>query len=393
MKRLLVGLLVVTACASDTGGTDVSTTTSTAPPVTAATTTTTTVPAVTTTTVPELVFAPRFATGDLFAWDDRSEVIPNGPDLEWDWQYTDPGAVFVDPEGVVHVHQNGFVGWPAPVGVGYWRSEDTVDWMEVSNDPVFEGNDLPYVGRAALASSTIVEPDGTWVMYFYTWDAAGWPAAPSAIGRATAPGPEGPWTADAAPVLTAGGTEDWDSFYVRSPSVIRDDSGYTMFFAGGIRETAMIGMATSEDGITWTKYDDPSTTEPPFANSDPVLSPGDPREGNVWDQRNVYQPRVAAVDGRYVMSYASSTTVTDATRLVRKIGLAVSEDGIDWTRSLGNVVSTGALSADAFWFSALAERDGELLLFVEVQIDGETSVHLARASGADLEARLAALSD
>ena len=86
-------------------------------------------------------------------------MITNGPDLEWDWQYTDPGGAAYH-EGSIHVFQNGFVGWPAPVGVGYWRSDDLGQtWIEVSEDPVFDGTDLDYVGRAALAAYTSRYPD------------------------------------------------------------------------------------------------------------------------------------------------------------------------------------------------------------------------------------------
>lgn len=383
-------VLVLAACAS--ADTPVATTSPpSSVPDTQAVATTAAVPLdTTTTTEPEPDYPARIATGGLFEFDSPSEIIPNGPDGAWDWQYTDPGAVTVDDNGTIHVLQNGFVGWPAPVGVGYWTSEDGGStWTEVSDDPVFDGTDLPYVGRAALASSVLIEPDGSWVLYFYTWDAAGWPAAPSAIGRATAPGPQGPWVADAEPVLRSGGEDDWDGLFVRSASVIRDEDGYTMFYAGGTRERAMIGMATSDDGVSWTKYDDPATTEPGLSSSDPVMVPGDPREGNVWDQRSVYQPRVVVVDGVYIMSYSSSNTVSDATQLVRKTGIAVSEDGFNWKRSLANVISTGALGANAFWYSSLAELDGELLLFVEVGLDNETSVHLARASTTDLLNRAA----
>ena len=372
------------ACGTATSGTPTSTTVSAtaSTPTTEASApaTTTTVPATTTTTTTP--FPPRLPTSGLFTFDSPSEVIPNGPDGAWDWQFTDPGAVFVDADGILHALQNGFVRWPAPVGVGYWRSDDGGDsWVEISEDPVFDGTDLPYVGIAALASSLIVTDDGTWVLYFYTWDAAGWPAGPSKIGRATAQDPTGPWVADVDPVMVTGADDDWDALYVRSPSVIYEDGEYTMFFEGGVRDRAMIGMATSADGVTWVKYDDPTTTEAPFVNSDPVLIPATSGEGNVWDQKNVYQPQVVKVGGTYVMSYASSNTVSDGFTLIREIGLGISPDGIEWTRSSGRIVSErGVANASNFWFTELAEVDGELLLFVEIQIDNETSVHLARAS-------------
>ena len=67
-------------------------------------------------------------------------------------------------------------------------------------------------------------------------------------------------------------------------------------------------------------------------------------------------------------------------QLVRKTGLAISDDGLEWRRSLGPVVSTGALRAEAFWFTELVAFEDRYLLFVEVQVDGETNVHLATAT-------------
>lgn len=377
---LTAGLLLIAACSSTAS--PATTTTSTTAATT--TTTTTTVPPTTTTTEPSTTtttYPPRFAAGEVFSFVSRSPVITNGPNREWDWQYTDPGgAVYHD--GSIHVFQNGFVGWPAPVGVGYWRSDDLgATWIEASEDPVFDGTDLEYVGRAALASSALVQDDGTWVLYFYTWDSAEWPAGQSKIGRATAPSPTGPWTADPQPVLFPGPEGSWDEFAVLAPSVIRTESGYEMFYTGRTRETAMIGRAFSPDGITWEKYDDPATTETPFTQSDPVFFPGDPREGNVWDQRNVMQPRVVLTDDGYVMLYTVANTITDPVLITQKYGLAVSPDGLDWRRSTGEVIRPSTIDTAAFWFTELVYAEGTYFVFVEASKAGETEVYLATHTG------------
>ncbi len=378
---LAIGALLLAACGG-ASTVDVSSPTTTAPPTTTTAappttaSTSTTEPPTTTTTFP-----PRFEAGSLFTFVSNEPVITNGPDLEWDWQFTDPGGA-VYHEGSIHVLQNGFVGWPAPVGVGYWRSDDLGQtWIEVSEDPVFDGTDLEYVGRAALASSVLVEDDGTWVLYFYTWDSAGWPAGQSKIGRATAPSPTGPWTADAQPVLFPGPAGSWDDFAVLAPSVVKTDAGYEMFYAGRTRETAMIGRATSPDGISWTKYDDPTTTEVLFEDSDPVMGPGDPREGNVWDQRNVMQPRVVLADEGYVMLYTVANTLTDPVLITQKYGLAVSADGLDWRRSSGEVIKPSTIDTAEFWYTELLLVEDTYFLFVEAGRGGETEVFLATHQG------------
>ena len=61
-----------------------------------------------------------------------------------------------------------------------------------------------------------------------------------------------------------------------------------MWYGASDGDNFRIGYATSSDGIAWTKYDDPSTTAPPYAESDPVLGLGPGSFETVW----VYFPQV-----------------------------------------------------------------------------------------------------
>ncbi len=116
----------------------------------------------------------------------------------------------------------------------------------------------------------------TWVMLFVPalqkYQFAG------VILRATAPDPTGPWTVTPEPVLTAGSVLEWDSGGLFMHSFLPTDDGYALYyhpFRSGI------GMATSPDGIAWTKYDDPTTTNTLYANSDPVFL--DSEDSQAWD--------------------------------------------------------------------------------------------------------------
>ena len=113
----------------------------------------------------------------------------------WDGQYTDPGAVLYH-DGQFHMFRNGFVGWPARVRIGYLVSDDGITWIEPQEEPTLDTLDVPYAEVTALASSAYVEDDGTWVLYFYTWNTTSG-SGQGAIGRATADNPLGPWTIDA----------------------------------------------------------------------------------------------------------------------------------------------------------------------------------------------------
>ena len=306
------------------------------------------------------------------------EIVPHGAGSDWDSRYTDPGAV-VYANGAFHILRNGFKGWPASVQIGYVTSTDGLTWTEPSADPVLHTDDVPYAGVAALASSVLVEPDGTWVLYFYTWETSG-SNPPSRIGRATAPEPSGPWTVDPEPVLVPGRAGAWDSQQVLAPDVFHAaDGSYVMYFSGvsGSGRQA-IGRATSPDGVVWTKYDDPATTDAPGAESDPVFT----RSANgEWDAGWVHQPRVFQIeDGTWVMVYRG---VAGGNPSDMALGYATSADGLTWVRAAANPIlkATDVPSAQYFWFTNALYHDGTLYLFWEVDRSQKTSIFLATHTG------------
>lgn len=317
----------------------------------------------------------RIAAANLFTYAGDTPIIPHGPTGTWDGQFTDPGgAVYAD--GLFHMFHNGFVGWPAPVAIAHATSPDGYTWSRAA-DPVFSGDDLPYTGLTVLASSALVEPDRTWVLYFYTWDEVRWPTSTGGIGRATAPSPDGPWTADFDLVLAPGSEDEWDGMALRAPSVIRTDTGYVMFYSGHSMRQAAIGMATSPDGITWTKYDDPATTDTPYAESDPVFRGSDE---TAWDSGVVYQPRVQLTPDGWVMLYAANTS--GATTTPPQHGIAISQDGINWTRTDAPVIDATEAGGGAIWYTELLYQDGTYFIFFELgKIGIGTEVYLATHTG------------
>lgn len=134
------------------------------------------------------------------------------------------------------------------------------------------------------------------------------------------------------PVLTDGPTGEWDVAGVQVPSVIFDGNIYHMWYIGfqNIRNQWYIGYATSTDGITWTKYNDPSTTEAPYEYSDPVLKAGP--EGS-WDENGINQVGVIKQDNEYKMWYTSfdGDILEDADDHM-SIGYATSTNGINWNK-------------------------------------------------------------
>jgi len=90
-------------------------------------------------------------------------------------------------------------------------------------------------------------------------------------------------------------------------------------YAGG--KPRVTGVATSEDGIHWSKYED-----------NPVLTLGEDGE---WDDYSAFQPLVFHQDDYFHMIYTGSST-TNSTGY--RLGYALSKDGILWTKSPDNPI-------------------------------------------------------
>ncbi len=145
------------------------------------------------------------------------------------------------------------------------------------------------------------------------------------------------------PVLRVGAPGSWDAEYVGYPKIILVDTTYHMWYAGSNdlnNQIFRMGHATSTDGITWTKYNDPSTINPPFANSDPVLTP----TPGSWDSATLAGHSYFFDGDSFNVWYVGSDNLT--TRRY-KIGYAKSYDGITWEKYPENPVFYGAGSWDS----------------------------------------------
>jgi predicted GH43/DUF377 family glycosyl hydrolase len=305
-------------------------------------------------------------------------VLRNG--FEGARQFIDPGAVLVH-DGVFHMFYNGINSFPAPVGVGYATSTDGLTWERQVEAPIFdrERAGLPS-GANLFAGSAVVEDDGTWVLYYYIMEPGGNFEGRQTIGRATAPEPTGPWTPHPEPVLVPGPEGAWDAHQVSSPHVLRIADGYVMYYDGFRIGTSgsRIGLATSPDGINWTKHDDPATTEARYAESDPVLEP----TTGTFDERRVMDPNVLPTDDGWVMVYSTGNGSAKFNGSTFDFGLAASPDGVTWTKVDDAPILRGAEQPGwrAIYLASMVEHEGQYYLYFDVGTGG-TNVHLATYAG------------
>ena len=205
----------------------------------------------------------------------------------------------------------------------YATSPDGMAWTVAAEDPLDSiGLDLGDPGP--IPGSVLPEADGTWVMYL--WGVPGPGQRDSVLFRATAAASGGPFTADPEPILT-GTPGAWDATYLDFPSVVATDDGYLMLYGGGslgAPDSSSIGLATSTDGVTWTKV--------PV----PVLEPG---LCGSFDKRSVAIPRFRLTDPGFLVFYNGLGEDRDRPA---DVGAAVSSNGRAWTCAS----PTPALSAE-----------------------------------------------
>jgi predicted GH43/DUF377 family glycosyl hydrolase len=124
------------------------------------------------------------------------------------------------------------------------------------------------------------------------------------------------------PVLSIGKLGDWDSIHATFASVTRDNNSYRMYYSGkGTSGLTQIGLAYSHDGLSWTKYE-----------YNPILKVG---KKGCWDSLEVYCPIV----WKDAESWKMIFTGCDAYQSQHfQVGMASSDNGIDWIKSMNNPI-------------------------------------------------------
>lgn len=367
-------LLLVTACGAGAAAPEPPPATETpAPPAATATPTETVVPTATSvptdtplpTATPEPTATPA---PPAFTFDSEEPLFERAETGVEGLTYINPGALFFH-DGQFHMFANVFSLWPGTVEIAYMTSPDGATWQADPASPVFNTDLIPFAAPGADVGGGYVADDGSWVLIFHTVNVS----RPSVIGRATAPGPAGPWQIDAKPILEPGGRDAWDEAGLTWPSVARGPDGYVMTYTGQSRvgSRMAIGMATSPDGLVWTRYDDPATTEEALAGSDPVLVPE-----QEWERDQVDRARIVYADDHWQMIYAGRSRDSR--------GLAWSEDAVEWSRHPANPIITSRnypVPAGTSWDTALVVQDGVAYYIMEIGSLRGTNLYLLTHQG------------
>ena len=117
-------------------------------------------------------------------------------------------------------------------------------------------------------------------------------------------------------ILELGPAGSFDETNAKYPCVLKVGNEWWMWYNGRSADsfTGQIGLATSPDGLSWTKAN----------GGEPIFRHGPP---GAPDSTKVDHPAVVRFDGRFHMWFTMGDEDSSYT-----IGYATSENGIDWTR-------------------------------------------------------------
>jgi len=300
----------------------------------------------------------------------NNPILSPGKKGEWDTgSVRFPQVVF--DKGTYYLFYGTFQTMDDPVAIGYATSSDGLHWTKFSGNPILGGSGSGFDAFGITRPVVRVEEDGTWTLYYSGIPAPG-RVFGTAIGRATAPAPNGPWTRDKEPVLQIGKQGAWDSPFLFPDSVVKDGDQYVMYYSAGF----MVGRATSPDGLQWTKYKGPTAESGRYADSDPVLTLG---AAGSWDSALAWGSSVQHSPNGWEMFYYGGSDLNGGPGI--KIGYAYSADGIAWTKYQNNpIISLDKQDApfEQFFPTFLLNADSTYSVYYAVTPGGVfTEIHLS----------------
>ena len=115
-------------------------------------------------------------------------------------------------------------------------------------------------------------------------------------------------------------SQPWEDLLMQE-RILRINEKWYMWYSTYSGKPRVTGMAMSQDGVKWQKYE-----------GNPVLTLGKPGR---WDDFSAFQPNVFYRDGHFHMIYTGSSRENPTGY---RLGYAVSRDGIHWEKSPQNPV-------------------------------------------------------
>ncbi len=252
----------------------------------------------------------------------------------YDAAVADPAVIYDGGQYKMYFTASGFTSSTdtrSVTRIGYASSTDGINWDRSIGHPVLDIGPSDAWDSYGLETVWVLKDTSNYKMYYAGYDNVN--RSSTQIGLATSTDGIN-WTKSTSnPILTVDGS--WEAWGIWGPVVLKDGSTYKMWYLGvGSDLHGRLGYATSSDGITWNKQGK-------------VLDTGN---SGSWDSIMLSDfGIVKSTSGTYYLFYSGSKDGTNANDSQNyDIGLATSTDGITWTKSTSNPVLTrgGAGSFD-----------------------------------------------
>jgi len=246
-------------------------------------------------------------------------IVPNSREIDWVYSAS---VLYDESDGMYKMWYSALLRSTPFLQVMYATSYDGIGWHQNIVDPVLESGSFGEFDYGGISDPCVLYADGEYKMYYTGQAGNSWQT-----GLATSQ--DGiQWTKHSSnPVLGIG--SGWESVGHGSVEVSYEDGIYRMLYSGFDGSKHMIGLATSSDGILWTRY-----------SGNPVFRPA--TSGN-WDSFSVFASAHFVYQGQFYLFYVGKPQ--------NGIGLTTSPDAITWTR----IRSTPIISPGAFgtWESTI----------------------------------------
>ena len=251
-----------------------------------------------------------FATSDNgINWTMHPSAVLSPDPGTWD-ETTVEAPMVIRENGTYKMWYTGWSSSNEPGGIGYATSPNGIDWTKYPSIVLEPGTAaweagypygsfvMPVAGGYKMWYSAVSDINSLEfnIGYATSVDGITWQRHPNN------------------PVLTVGDAGRWDDELVGWPHVNYIEGTYYMWYNS--KKTSprirQVGLATSTDGINWTKYNDPTTSSALYVDSDPVLVP----TPGQWDGTYVESGSVLFMDNTFHMWYSGSL-YPDASNLWR----------------------------------------------------------------------------
>ena len=245
----------------------------------------------------------------------KSPVINKGTTGEWDADFVRPGSVIYEG-GMYKMWYEGQSS--SSRKIGYAESSDGITWLKHSGNPVFEDPTVAYEGDPCVVH------DSEGYKMYYTAASASSDIYPIRLATSM----DGiNWTKYSdTPIFAQNPGNHWEAMRLGVRTIIYDGTEYKMFYDGKPSHSSIsgggIGLATSSDGINWTRY----------ANN-PIIPHGESGSFNEFESE---MPFVVYDGTMYQMLFIGRKD--DGGTRIRLPGYATSSDGENWNLHPNNPV-------------------------------------------------------